>query len=69
MPEKRSELFSRGWEFGENRLNLGIHFPSDIEAGRIAATAVIAVMMQNPAFKADLAAAKAEVRAALGLSP
>jgi len=27
------------------------------------------VMMQNPAFKSDFAAAKAELRSALGLTP
>ena len=69
VPEKRAEIYARGWESGENRLILGVHFPSDIEGGRILAAAVIAVMMQNPAFKADLAAAKTEVRGALGLAP
>ena len=40
VPEKRAEIFARGWEYGENRLVAGVHFPSDIESGRIAATAV-----------------------------
>ncbi|MSO72469.1 MAG: phosphatase PAP2 family protein [Rhodospirillaceae bacterium] len=69
VPEKRSELFLRGQEYGENRINLGLHFPSDIEAGRILASAMIALMMPRPAFNTDLASAKAEVRAALGLPP
>ena len=47
----------------------GVHFPSDIEAGRISATAMVAVMMQNAAFKSDFATAKAELRTALGLTP
>ncbi len=66
VPEKRGELFLRAWEYGENRVLLGLHFPSDIEAGRILATATLAVMMQNPAFQTDLAAAKTELRSALG---
>ena len=69
VPEKRGEIFARGWEFGENRLVAGVHFPSDIESGRISATATIAVMMQNPAFRSDFDAAKAELRNALGLAP
>jgi acid phosphatase (class A) len=69
VPEKRAEIFARGWEYGENRLVAGVHFPSDIESGRISATAMVAVMMQNPAFKSDFAAAKAELRSALGLKP
>jgi acid phosphatase (class A) len=67
VPEKREALFARAWEFGENRVILGVHFPSDIEAGRMIASAMIAVMMQNPEFKTDLAAARAEARAVLGL--
>jgi acid phosphatase (class A) len=69
VPEKRAEIFARGWEFGDNRLTAGVHFPSDIEAGRMSATAMVAVMMTNPAFKTDFAAAKAELRKALGLTP
>ena len=68
VPEKRAAIFARAWEYGENRLVLGLHYPSDVEAGRINATAMIAVMMQNPAFKADLAAARTEIRAELGLA-
>ena len=69
VPEKRAEIFARGWEYGENRLVAGVHFPSDIESGRISATAMVAVMMQNAAFKRDFVAAKAELRSALGMTP
>jgi acid phosphatase (class A) len=69
VPEKRAEIFARGWEFGQNRLIAGVHFPSDIEAGRVSATAMVALMMQNPAFKADFTAARTELRIALGLTP
>jgi acid phosphatase (class A) len=67
VPEKRAEIFARAWEYGENRVILGVHYPSDIEAGRLNATAMIAVMLQSPAFAADLAQAKAEVRQVLAL--
>lgn len=69
VPEKRAEIFARGWEYGENRMVLGVHWPSDVEASKIAATAMIAAMMQNPEFKSDLTAARAEVRRVLGLAP
>jgi len=66
IPEKRSELFARGWQFGESRVVGGVHFPTDVEAGRIEATAMVALMMQSPEFRADLAAARAELRRTLG---
>ena len=69
VPEKRGEIFARGWEYGDNRLVAGVHFPSDIESGRISATAMVAVMMQDAAFKSDFAAAKTELRSTLGLAP
>jgi acid phosphatase (class A) len=69
VPEKREELFARGWEYGHNRVIGGVHFPTDVEAGRIEATAMVALMMRNEGFKQDLAAAKAELRQALGLMP
>ena len=69
VPEKRAEIFARGWDFGVSRIAGGVHYPSDVEAGRIDATAMVAVMMLNPDFQADLAVARAELRSALGLSP
>jgi acid phosphatase (class A) len=67
IPEKRNALYQRGWEYGRNRVVLGVHFPSDVEAGRIDATAMAGLMMQNPDFQTDLAVAKAELRQVLGL--
>ena len=68
VPEKRAELYARGWQFGESRIVGGVHYPTDVDAGRIDATALVAVMMRNPDFRADLAAAGAELRTSLGLN-
>ncbi|HEY4264524.1 MAG TPA: phosphatase PAP2 family protein [Micropepsaceae bacterium] len=68
VPEKRNELFVRGWDYGQSRIIGGVHFPTDVESGRIEATAMVALMMQNTDFRTDFAAAKAELRKALGLS-
>jgi acid phosphatase (class A) len=68
VPEKRAALFTRGREYGENRVVDGVHYPSDVEAGRIDGTLVAAALMANPKFQQAFAAAKAEVRAALGLN-
>jgi acid phosphatase (class A) len=69
VPEKRSELFARGWQYGEQRILSGVAYPSDWEAGHIGATVMVTLMLQKPAFKADFEATKAEVRKGLGLAP
>jgi acid phosphatase (class A) len=45
----------------------GVHYPSDVEAGRIDATTIASIMMQNRDFQSDLAAARAELREAMRL--
>jgi acid phosphatase (class A) len=67
VPEKSAALFARGREFGDDRVILGVHFPTDIEAGRLTATAIAAALLENAALQTELAAAKAELRQALGL--
>src|ERR1700722_830532 len=69
VPEKRSELFARGWQYGEQRIMSGVAYPSDWEAGHIGATVMVTLMLQKPAFKVDFEATKAEVRKGLGLAP
>jgi acid phosphatase (class A) len=69
VPERRAALYARGWEYGWSRVVAGVHFPSDVEAGRITAELMAESLAQNPRFQTDFAAAKAEVRAALGLAP
>ena len=69
IPERRAELFERGWEYGDARLIGGVHFPSDLEAGRILGTVLVALMLQNERFSADLNEVRTELRAGLGLPP
>jgi acid phosphatase (class A) len=66
VPEQRDALFARGWEYGDSRVLSGVHFPSDVEAGRVLGTLLIAMMEQDTGFHADLLAARRELRAALG---
>jgi acid phosphatase (class A) len=67
VPERSAELHARGVLFGERRVLAGVHYPSDVEAGRLSAAAIAAVLYQDPQFKADFAAAGTELRAVLGL--
>jgi acid phosphatase (class A) len=67
LPEKRAAIMARAWEFGHNRVVGGIHYPSDIEMGRIAGTVIAQTISTHPDFKTELEGAKAELRAALGM--
>ena len=67
LPEKRAQIMARAWEFGHNRVVGGIHYPSDIEMGRISGTVIAETISTHPDFKAEFDAAKAELRTALGL--
>jgi acid phosphatase (class A) len=67
LPEKRAEIMARAWEFGHNRLVAGIHYPSDIEMGRISGMVISQTISTHPDYKAEFEAAKAELRAALGM--
>lgn len=66
VPEKSTELFARGREYGQNRIVAGVHFPSDVEAGRLSATAIMTGLMQNESFRRDFVAARSELREVLG---
>ncbi len=67
LPEKRAEIMARAWEFAHNRLVGGIHYPSDIEMGRVSGTVIAQTISTHPDFRQEFEAAKAELRAALGL--
>lgn len=62
LPGRRRELTRRGYAFGDSRRICNVHFISDIEAGQTIAVAVLAKLQANPAYQADLAAARAELR-------
>lgn len=67
VPEKKTEIIDRAWAYGWNRVIGGIHYRTDIEAGRIAGSVIAARIMQQPDFQSEYAAARAELRKALGL--
>jgi len=65
-PQHAQAALGRGLEFGESRVVCGFHYQSDVDAGRLAAAALLARLRADPAFDADLRAARAEVAAAGG---
>jgi acid phosphatase (class A) len=65
-PEHAQKLIARGLEYGQSRVVCGLHFPSDVEAGRILASIVVDRLIALPEFRRDVACAKLEYRAVLG---
>lgn len=61
VPAQSDAILLRGREFGDSRVVCGVHYPSDVEAGRTVAAALVARLHAEPAFAADLAAARAEL--------
>ncbi|MDA8138894.1 MAG: phosphatase PAP2 family protein [Desulfobacteraceae bacterium] len=70
-PERANAILARGRAFGESRIVCNVHWSSDVAEGRVMAAATVARLHAEPAFRADLAAAKEELAAAWsqGLTP
>jgi acid phosphatase (class A) len=69
VPERRAPLMARAQEYAHNRMIGGVHYASDVQAGRIAGTALAALLFDSAAFQSDVAAARLELRQVLGLPP
>jgi len=67
VPEKAAAIFDRAARFGHERVIASVHYPTDVEAGRISASVVDNVLLHDAHFMADFATARTEVRHALGL--
>ena len=61
IPEKSQEILDRARLYGENRINCGAHFPSDVEAGQVLGTLVAMELLKNEEFKRLLKASKEEL--------
>lgn len=64
LPEQRAALFDRASRAAWGRVIGGVHFPSDVVAGRRLAEAYIAAARQHHAFAEAFAAVRAELSAA-----
>ncbi|HEY9233542.1 MULTISPECIES: acid phosphatase [Phenylobacterium] len=67
-PQKADAMMSVGKEIGESRVICGVHYASDVEAGRILASAMVARIHADPQFQADMQKARAEIAKA-GAAP
>lgn len=64
LPSKRDAIFTQARTFAEDRILLGLHYPSDVASGWTAGTLAAYVMMRDRAFQRDYAAAQSELRKA-----
>ena len=60
-PSKKDALLDRGRNIGWSRCVAGVHYPSDLIAGRVLAQAMFHSMSNHPKFVEAVAAAKAEI--------
>jgi membrane-associated phospholipid phosphatase len=63
FPGQREAILAKGREAGWLRVQGGVHYPSDIYAGRVLGQELARDFLHRPEFQADLAAAKAELAA------
>lgn len=63
-PERANELLSRGLAFGQSRVICNAHWQSDVDAGRVMGAATVARLQADPAFRADVEAARGELERA-----
>jgi acid phosphatase (class A) len=67
MPEKQALIYSRINDYARSRMIAGVHFRSDVEAGKLFGTALANALFATPGFDREFAEAKACVRKAAGL--
>jgi len=65
VPERASGVLARGRVYGESRVVCGLHWGSDVEAGRAIGAALFAALESCAVFRAALDAVRAELEQAL----
>jgi acid phosphatase (class A) len=64
LPARAPAILLRARSFAENRMVCGMHYRSDIVAGQVLGTTVASTLLRDPAFRAEIDAAEAELKAA-----
>lgn len=63
-PDRANPILARGLAFGQSRVVCGVHWKSDVEAGRVVGASVVSRLHAAPVFAAQLAAARKEIEGA-----
>ena len=64
FPAQRDALIAKSREIGWGRVQGGVHYPTDVYAGRVLGQELARELLASPDFQADFAAVKAELAAA-----
>jgi acid phosphatase (class A) len=65
VPAKATALLTRGVDFGQSRVVCRVHWQSDVEAGRLMASATFARLQAEPVYRAQRDLARGELSRAL----
>ncbi|MBI1330293.1 MAG: phosphatase PAP2 family protein [Alphaproteobacteria bacterium] len=60
-PDRATHILARARAYGESRIVCGVHNESAIDAGRMEASAIVAVLHGSAQFQADMKAARTEM--------
>lgn len=60
-PKRSTEVLALARDSGDSRVVCGVHYPSDVEAGRLLGASMVASLHDVPKFRSDLAKAKKEL--------
>jgi acid phosphatase (class A) len=63
-PDRADAVLARGRNYGASRVVCGVHWKSDVEAGRLVGAATVSRLQAAPVFTAQLALARREIEAA-----
>jgi acid phosphatase (class A) len=59
-PTHTQALLARGLDYGTSRVVCGVHYPSDVVAGRLVGDAILARLDNDPRYQELMSAAKAK---------
>ncbi len=64
VPDKADAILARGVSFGTSRYICGVHWKSDVEAGRLVGAATVARLHDDPVYRAQQQLARKEIESA-----
>lgn len=62
-PENATAILARGLAYGDSRVVCGVHWQSDVEAGRLVGAGVVSRLHADPVYAAQLPLARREIAA------